>query len=749
MRKSYSFGHKIVLLLFLLGFVLSGKANHIIGGDMYYECRGFKNNDPRTNIRLFRVYLELYRDCQARNAAYFDNPAHLTVFRGSGNNYTLISVERESFTGPINIAPPAYPCLSVPPNVCVHRASYVYDLELEISSETYAIVWQRCCRNQSINNIYSPGDVGASFMIEITPLAQQRCNNSPKFKSFPPTVICVDEPLIYDNGAVDAEGDNIVYEFCAPLLGGGRNFGGTGCNSPNPDPDCPPPYGTVSFRAPAYTSSFPLGGNPRVTIDPITGVITGKPTDIGQFVVGVCIKEYRNGNLLSTVRRDFQFNVSTCTPNFVAAVSSDDTGPNGELIVRSCGSKTVRLQNRSVGVIDSIKWEIDQGDSIYETKIWSPEVTFARGGEFRGRLIINPNTQCSDSAELLFYIVEEIKADFTATYDSCDAGPVQFTDMSYDIGSELIDWDWRLGARIRDSVLNPVVEYEDPGDYLVTLVVEDLIGCKDTLSQIISWQPAPDVIIVDPSVREGCFPLEVDFKNLSYPIDGSYDVKWLFSDGGSKEGLDVSYLFEDTGTYDLKLEVTSPIGCYSERSFKDVVTVAPRPIASFDVTKTLMDVFDPTTILTDNSENSIAREWLISNYGIYFEKELEYTFEDTGRHSIRLIAVDAYGCTDTIVKYVDVAPRNTLHFPTAFSPNGDGKNDIFQPVGLTEGITDFKAQVFDRWGRVVFESTDVNTGWDGTVNGNDTMTGVFILKYSYTKARGEVIEGSGFLTLIR
>jgi hypothetical protein len=135
-------------------------------------------------------------------------------------------------------------------------------------------------------------------------------------------VVCVNNPLKFDHSAYDKEGDLLVYSFCDPLSGGGRGGGGGNCNSVTPTPDCPPPFTPVAFRAPQYTYLFPMGGNPPVTINSLTGQISGEPNTIGQFVVSVCVSEYRNGVLLSTLRRDFQFNVASCQGTVVARLNN-------------------------------------------------------------------------------------------------------------------------------------------------------------------------------------------------------------------------------------------------------------------------------------------------------------------------------------------------------------------------------------------------------------------------------------------
>jgi hypothetical protein len=264
--------------------------------------------------------MKLYRDCSA-NGADFDNPAVLGIYQRIGGNYTFVQTATVTYDNPIGmVPPPENPCLILPSNVCVQEAIYRFTISnLPVISGSYIISWQRCCRNNSITNIFDPRTTGATMTVEITSEAQQVCNDGPTFRDFPPTVICINEPVAFDHSAVDSEGDQLVYEFCAPLEGGGtlgsnENPGDqNACEGITPDPIiCLPPYTDVTFIGPNYSVINPLGGNPKVGINPITGMIDGIPQLIGQFVVGVCVKEYRNGLLLSILRRDFQFRERIC-----------------------------------------------------------------------------------------------------------------------------------------------------------------------------------------------------------------------------------------------------------------------------------------------------------------------------------------------------------------------------------------------------------------------------------------------------
>jgi hypothetical protein len=123
--------------------------------------------------------------------------------------------------------------------------------------------------------------------------------------------------LNFDHSASDSEGNRLEYEFCAPLHAGGTDGATTpgsplSCTGVTPLPDnCPPPFEEVEF-GPAYSPLNPMGGSPQISIDPVTGIITGVPNLQGQFVVGVCVKEFKNGIQIGSIRREFQFNVVNC-----------------------------------------------------------------------------------------------------------------------------------------------------------------------------------------------------------------------------------------------------------------------------------------------------------------------------------------------------------------------------------------------------------------------------------------------------
>ncbi|MEM1215982.1 MAG: hypothetical protein AAGJ82_09875, partial [Bacteroidota bacterium] len=258
----------IILLFAALPFTLH--AAHLIGGEITYRCLGSAGNNTNT----YEITINVFRDC-ASGGSEFDSPdfvvpMNVTVYQGNTefNTYVLNApiVEVVDVAGSIN-----NPCVEVPTNICVEQGTYTFVIDLPIVNESYHIVYQRCCRNNTITNIFMPDASGSTYTIELTPTAQSTCNNSPVFREYPPAILCAGQPFLYDFSATDEEGDLLIYEFCSPFLGGGQGpqddpFGVA------PNPDLPPPFDNVVFQAPNYTANVPLGTAAGLTFNPSSGI---------------------------------------------------------------------------------------------------------------------------------------------------------------------------------------------------------------------------------------------------------------------------------------------------------------------------------------------------------------------------------------------------------------------------------------------------------------------------------------------
>lgn len=740
--------------------VLHAQAAHIVGGVITYTCEGNGN---------YEFTMKIYRDCDGGGALFDSQPmsfteASITVYK-DGETTPFISSQ---ILGPpaITRIPPdiSNPCLIVPDDVCVEEGIYVFTMNLPNDPKGYHVIYQRCCRNNSITNIVDPGGTGATFSIEITPQAQQTSagcvNDSPVFNNFPPIIICANEPIDFDHSATDPDGDQLVYKFCSPKNGGGTQ--GTGNNPGDasafngvaPNPDSPPPFQNVTFVGTLYSPLNPMAGNPQVSIDPSTGLITGVPTTLGQFVVGVCVEEYRNGQLLSVVARDFQFNVESCEPTVFAVIQSDETINNNDFVINSCGNNTVTFFDQSFDqqFINTYDWEFDLGNgNTFTSNNTNPTVTFPGLGTYEGQLILNLGSLCDDTAKIFVNIYPEIQADFSYTYDTCVAGPVSFSNNSFSGSGNITSNFWEYGDGNTGTAENPNYLYSAPGDIPVTLTVEDVNGCVDDTLQVINWFPAPPLIIVEPSIYVGCNPQEVFFNNLSTPIDDTYDVIWDFGDGGMSGEISPTYIYDEPGVYDVSLSITSPIGCFIEDFFPNLITVEESPIADFTYSPNQPTNFQPDVDFTDESIDAVKWLWDFSGQGMSFEENPTFSFPDTGLQVIQLVVTHPSGCQDTTVQIIDIIPKVVYYLPNAFTPNNDTRNDLFFGKGFFLGMKNFNMTIWNRWGELIFETGDPNDGWNGRKNnsGADSPQGVYVVIVTYTGPRGEDVQLKGFATLIK
>ena len=740
----------------------NAQAAHIIGGEITYLCLG--NNQ-------YEFTMKIYRDCASSGAQFDSAPGAftegtVTVYRdGTVVPYIpTVTLDAPTIT---NIPPDvSNPCLIIPDDVCVEEGLYIFILTLPTDPNSYHIVYQRCCRNNSINNIIFPEDTGATYTIELTPEAQQNStgcvNNSPTFNNFPPIIICVNEPINFDHSASDSDGDQLVYKFCSPKEGGGT--GGTDPGStpmdaalPNgvaPNPDTPPPFDNVTFVSPTYGPLNPMGGDPQVAIDPATGMISGIPNTLGQFVVGVCVEEYRNGVLLSTVKRDFQFNVESCEPTVFAQIQNDEVVNGNQFVVNSCGNNSITFIDQSFdqNFINTYNWSFDlnNGDTATSTT-QNTSITFPGLGTYQGQLVLNQGSPCDDTATIFVNIYPEINADFTYSYDTCIAGPVSFNNLSITGAGAITSNLWEFGDGNINSEDSPNYLYSAPGNIPVTLTVEDINGCVDDTTQIIEWFPAPPILIIEPSIYKGCIPQNVFFNNLSTPIDDTYDIVWDFGDGNTSGEISPTYIYETPGVFDVSLSVTSPLGCSISDFFPNLITVEPSPLANFIYTPNPPTNFQPDVEFTDLSIDAVQWFWNFNDIDNSFDQNPVYTFPDTGLQQVTLIVTHTSGCQDTLTQFIDVVPKVAYFLPNAFTPNFDSINDEFFGKGFFDGMENFKMTIWNRWGELVFETSDYREGWNGRkLNvGKDSPQGVYVVVVTYTGPRGRDVELKGFATIVK
>jgi len=731
--------HNTTFLKFIINIIfflssLSCWASHSVGADMYYECIGNSPTNPEE--MLYRVYIIDYYLCNWPDSEY-----RLSLFKSDiFISEAYAEIESVEILGYLD-----YPCSIIPETNCVKGVTASVELSIPISDSSIFVVYQTCCR-QITENVVNGQGVGSTYMIEITPFAQSNCNKNPRFEQLTYPVICVNEDFQFDSSAEDFDGDQIIYEFCSPLLG---------CDpvtQPCPVfPYGPPPYLSIPY-APFFTQNQPFGFNSEFYIDQATGIISGKPTITGLFSIGICAKEYRNGVLIGEIRRDFQFSVIPCASKLRSSVDLEEND-NGHYFINSCEDTNIYIPNASEDTNHIAKhlwfFEIDdQIDTIYN---WDAEITFPNGGSYNGLLVIYTDTGCSDTSFIQVNITEDIEANFQYDYDTCVAGPISFVSTSFSDGGEINAFNWDLENAQSSSSEAFLFEYDNPGLFDVTLVIDDINGCKDSISKIIDWRPAPAIIIIVPDEFEGCYPLDVSFDNLTSPIDSTYLINWDFGDGKEGNGILTQTTYTESGVYDISVSITSPIGCYVDTIFKNWINIVTPPDASFSFTKERIDDFQYEVQFTNLSTESDFWFWEFDEFGFSQDENPDFLFSDTGFHEVKLIAFNEKNCMDSVINNIDLEPYFTYFLPNAFTPNNDGLNEYFIGKGKFSDIKYFTMKIWDRYGQLIFQTSNPNEGWNGRLSnvGKFLSSGVFSYHVRIINNKNVNKELTGNVVLIK
>lgn len=538
-----------MLRAFLVGFVifltnLSVQATHIVGGSMHYNCLG---ND------MYEVVLTVYTDCRLGQAPY-DDPAWVAIYDADGIPVDTFLMHLGNKIDTIELTDPCFLAL---PDICVRVTQYNEVIHLPFKAGGYYVTYQRCCRNETIQNIVDPLKTGATYFVYISEESLQLCNSAPAFKEWPPIFVCANEPLIVDNGAIDPDGDSLVYELFTPYTGG------VYLTNPQPKPPLAPPYEEVTWKTPPYDLSNLMNGLPGgipLVINPKTGVMTGTPNTIGQFVVGVRIREYRNGKLIGQQYRDFQYNVVPCIITKAEIVLPDTV---------QCDDFQFAFGNGSTNA-SSYFWDFGDPTTTADTSsAFEPFYNYPDStGFYTVMLIARAGQFCQDTTyQTIFIQKNSILPGIDLQVPICeDSLVVYFNDGSVDSVSPIIKWNWTI-----TSPNNPILVFTNENNQwtfpatteaIVQLKVESFNGCKATIIDTFQLNilKVPDLISDTVNL---CY-LETTFLNPDY--DPNLLYSWSPPDGILDSPTDPNPEILVTKTTDYTVEVTDSTGlCLIEK----------------------------------------------------------------------------------------------------------------------------------------------------------------------------------------
>ncbi len=238
----------------------------------------------------------------------------------------------------------------------------------------------------------------------------------------------------------------------------------------------------------------------------------------------------------------------------------------------------------------------------------------------------------------------------------------------------------------------------------------------------------PTTASIDAEPLSGCLPLTVDFTNNSVNEES---VEWNFGTGDISTEENPSYTFSEPGTYTITLIAHIPFLCGVDDTAVITVEVYSYPEADFSSTPIPGSVFTPT-IFTDLSTDAATWFWEFGDGATSDEQNPEHQYILPGIYEVCLTVETEFGCQAKVCDSVEVFSGSLLDIPNAFSPNGDNTNDEFLPINY--GITEYEFKIYNRWGELIFQTSNPGKGWDGTFKGVEQELDVYIY----------VITGKGF-----
>ncbi len=246
----------------------------------------------------------------------------------------------------------------------------------------------------------------------------------------------------------------------------------------------------------------------------------------------------------------------------------------------------------------------------------------------------------------------------------------------------------------------------------------------------------------------GCYPFNASFEAVD-SLGIHTDYKWVFGDGGTGSGIAPNHLYTESGFMTVSLTVTDVNGCVGTSTQTDFIQVYERPIAGFRVNPSTDYIIGEDELSLSNLSQDARFSYYIIDGDTILGATSTYDLTEPGTYNITQVVINAQGCTDEMTKTVTARFGSEFYIPLAFTPDNDGKNDVFKVVG--EEIKSYFIEIYDRWGAPIFTSSNMEEGWDGIISKSQVPapSGVYVFKLELRDYKNRPIQESGSITLLR
>lgn len=511
-------------------FSQSAKASHLAGMEITYQ---------HLTGNTYRIIVNYYRDCAGiapRNSLIIQYSSALCQ-----QSDTIIAFKNNVVTEISDVCSNTATTCSGGTAPGIQRHTYTVDLTLPAQCSDWKIGIADVARNAAITTLNNPGNTPLYVEARINNTGSIN-NTSPTFTNDPVGFACINQVFNYNHGAIDVDGDSLVYELITPQ---GCATDGQGQVS------IPYVPSNVSFIAP-FSTTNPLPSSTPFVVNPLTGAISFKPNASAVGVLAIRVKEFRNGVLIGTIIRDLQFQTVNCGTNNLPVASGLNGGSSysatvcaGDSVcytINSTDAEQQQIVTMTTNIAQSIPgatFTISTGSRPTGTVCWKPSAAFAGPNTFT---VIVQDDACPTNGQQVFsYTINVTSLIVTATANTNDVT----TTVSG--GTLPYTYVWSSG-----ETTDGLIDTEN-GTYTVT--VTDANGCTGTASVVVNYQTGPCEIKFDSTVTNvTCFGKCNGA--ISFAIfGGTAPFQYIWSNGKTTKNVGSLCV----GTY--TMTVTDATGC--------------------------------------------------------------------------------------------------------------------------------------------------------------------------------------------
>lgn len=418
-----------------------------------------------------------------------------------------------------------------------------------------------------------------------------------------------------------------------------------------------------------------------------------------------------------------------------------------EIIVTAndaCANDTVFFTANAVfsgaGVVTQWQWNFGDGNV---SALQNPVHVYTTNGSYNVSVTAQTDMGCPGVATIMATAHPLPVANFSSEDICFDAQPFFFNNNSSISSGQITAWQWNFSDGNMSIAENPQHTFVSAGNYDVQLVVTSGKGCVDTALGTINILPVP---VAGFSVQNICIDEWLTIEDMAQPAS-NISYQWSLGDGNTAVVSSPAHLYNATGSYSIT-QIVTLAQCADTTT--QTVTIYPKPVIAFTANK-FSGIVDSTATFsfTNESELLASWNWNFGDGNITAELNPVHVYTDTGKFTVTLSGTSEFGCYNELAKenYITVFEKPVLYIPNAFSPNGDGNNDVFFIYG--SGIKEIHFNIFDRWGEKVFETSQLLQGWDGYANGKSVNQGVYVYHAVVRFNTNELKKVKGTITLFR